>query len=133
MDERRKEHRWPAAGYNQKMDSNEYADFSVIDKEINRPIGQLIDISAEGMRLLCQDPVEKGTILKLRIDLPEEVKGSDQLDVETRCLWCRYDEVQGQNQIGFEFLSTFPHHAEIIELLFRNCAPVSGTEQSVRT
>jgi hypothetical protein len=57
--------------------------------------------------------------LKMRIELPEEIKGSDQLIVEARSVWTERDTNPEFFRTGFAFTSTFPHHAEIIKLLFR--------------
>lgn len=120
MAEKRQKQRWEIADYYDGGKSSESAQFNVIDLNIDRPIGKLIDISSDGMKLQSDEKLEKGVIFKLKIDLPEEIKGSDQLIVDARSLWSEKIADREYFQTGFEFLSKFPHHDEIIELLFAN-------------
>ena len=125
MEDRRSSHRWETSEYHQKKETGS---FRVIDITNNNSIGHLADISAEGMRIISDYSLEKDTVYKLRIDLPEEICGCDQLNVDAKNIWCRQDSKSKQYQSGFEFLSTFPHHAEVIELLFHDLVTTLPTE-----
>jgi len=92
--------------------------FDVIDLNINQSIGNLIDINSDGMRIQSDEVMEIGPIFKLKIDLPEEIKGCDRLIVDARSLWSNKDVDQEFYQTGFEFLEKLPFHNEIIKLLF---------------
>lgn len=118
MDEKRKAERWKTADYYDRLGPSESAKFDVIDLNINQSIGHLVDINSDGMRLQSEEAMEKGLIFKLRIDLPEEIKGSDQLVVDARSLWSKKNVDQEYYQTGFEFLTKFPHDDKIIKLLF---------------
>jgi len=117
MEERRRSQRWETAEY-QKLKKD--GTFNVIDISNGRSIGHLADISADGMRIISGNAPDQGQVYKLRIDLPEEICGCDQLNVDAKNVWCREDTANNQFQTGFEFLHTFPHHEEIIEMLFRD-------------
>ncbi len=125
MEERRNSTRWEINNY-PKYQGDEC--FRIVDISTNRSIGKLVDISADGMRIVSNIPLEKGARFKFRIDLPREVGGCDQLNVSARNVWCREDDELNSYQAGFEFQSTFPHHADIIELLFNDLASVIQTE-----
>lgn len=118
MVEKRQKQRWKTADYYNRRDKTESKIFDVIDFNINQSIGQLIDINSDGMRLQSEEALEKGVIFKLRINLPEEIKGSDQLIVDARSLWSQKVIDQKYYFTGFEFLAKLPFHDEIINLLF---------------
>lgn len=118
MEEKRKTQRWRAADY--ATDETRWVKgcFKVYDRITDKSIGYMVDISSEGMKILSRIFVRENTIYKVRIELPEEVKGSDQLTIDVRCVWCERDPETELYRAGFAFVSTFPHHKEIIELLF---------------
>lgn len=120
MSEKRQKQRWEIADYFHNKESLESGNFDVIDLNINQSIGQLVDISSDGMKLQSEEALEKGVIFKLRIDLPKEIKGSDQLIVDARSLWGRKSDDSKYYETGFEFLSKFPHHDDIIKILFKD-------------
>ncbi len=128
MDEQRQNQRWNTAEYFQRRGSSNSKKFDVIDLNINQSIGHLIDLNSDGMRLQSEEAMEKGVIFKLRIDLPEEIKGSDQLVVDARSLWCKKNENEEFYQTGFEFLAKFPFHNEIIRLLFEEVKTMQTME-----
>ena len=130
MEERRKARRWRSADYSQngKRCSGKY--FGVYDRVSGDFIGYLIDLSSEGMKILSKRTVPAGEILKLRIELPEEIKGSDELLVEARNVWCDKDNRPEFNRLGFSFTSTFPYHTEIINLLFHGIDSQVSQEES---
>ncbi|RKX23154.1 MAG: hypothetical protein DRP51_01140 [Candidatus Zixiibacteriota bacterium] len=128
MDEKRQSERWKTADYYESRKPSETEEFDVIDLNINQSIGQLVDLNSGGMRLQSEEALEKGVIFKLRIDLPKEVKGSDQLIVDARSLWSQ-ETIDGKYyQTGFEFLAKFPHHDDIIKLLFEKTKPLEKVE-----
>jgi len=118
MDDRRSSRRWRTSDYakNRKKYAGKF--FGVFDRAGNDFIGHLADISSEGMMIVAKKAYPEGAILKLRIELPEEIKGSDQLMVEAKTVWCERDTNPEYNRIGFSFTFTFPHHAEVLTLLF---------------
>ena len=118
MDEKRQAQRLKIADYYDNREPSETKKFDVIDLYINQSIGQLVDINSGGMRLQSEEALEKGIIFKLRIDLPREIKGSDQLIVDARSLWSRKTDDTEYYHTGFEFLAKIPYHDEIINLLF---------------
>ncbi len=128
MEEKRQTQRWKIADYYDNREPSETEKFDVIDLNINQSIGQLVDINSNGMRLQSKEALEKGVIFKLRIDLPKEIKGSDQLIVDARSLWSQKTVDMEYYHTGFEFLAKFPHHDEIINLLFEDNKPTVKVE-----
>lgn len=120
MDDRRSTKRWRTSDY--AKDRKKYAGkfFGVYDRAGDEFIGYLADISSEGMMVLSKRAFPEGTTMKLRIELPEEIKGSDQLMAEARTVWCEKDIKSEYNRVGFSFTFTFPHHAEVLAMLFED-------------
>jgi len=125
MDERRSAKRWRTTEYakNRKKYAGRF--FSVYNRADEQFIGHLADISSEGMMILAKRIIPEGTNMKLRIELPEEIKGSDQMMVEARTVWHQRDTNPEYFRIGFSFTFTFPHHANILSLLFEDSEEVA--------
>ena len=126
MAERRNSKRWRTADYSKDKKKFTGRYFGIYNRSDDSFMGYLIDISAEGMMILSKGCFPEGTALKMRIELPEEIKGSDQLMVEARAVWCERDTNPEFNRIGFSFTFTFPHHAEIIRMLFQDTQPADS-------
>jgi hypothetical protein len=119
MDDKRAGKRWRAVDYSMGRKKIPGKKFGVYDRTSDDFVGYLEDISSEGMMILSPRALPEGTTLKLIIELPEEIKGSDRLIVEAKSVWIERDVDSDFNKIGFAFTLTFPHHNEIIELLFQ--------------
>jgi hypothetical protein len=130
MKERRSSRRWRTADYNKAAKTGSGKHFAVYNRADDGFIGYLADISSEGIRVLSKKSFSEGTILKIRVELPEEIKGSDQLIIEAKNIWCEPDTNPEYNQIGFSFTYTFPHHAEVIDLLFKGKAKTDKEKPS---
>ena len=126
MNERRKTERVPVSRYSIHNAENPEREFFVYDRETEQVIGCLADFSSGGMMVLCQDPLVSDTIMKLRIGLPEEIQGSDELILDAKPVWCRRDEKHGCHNVGFEFSAIFPHHDRILSLLIKSSRRISS-------
>ena len=120
MQERRQTERVPVSRYVPQSAVNPEREFLVYDRATEQVIGYLADFSSGGMMVLCQEPLETETIMKLRIELPEEIQGSDELILDARPIWGRHAEKHGCHNVGFEFSAIFPHHDRILSLLIKN-------------
>ena len=119
MSERRTSKRWKTSDYSREKKKYSGKFFSIHNGTDNEFVGYLIDISSEGMMILSKRVFPEGEALRLRINLPQEIKGSDELMVEARSVWCERDTNPEYHRIGFSFTFTFPHHNDVIELLFK--------------
>ncbi len=118
MDEKRKNPRMQTVDYAREGTRLVKGYFRVYDRITDRSLGYMIDISSEGMKITGRMFIRENDIYKIRVELPEEVKGSDQLIIDVRSVWCERDPETERYRAGFAFVSTFPHHEEIIRLLF---------------
>ncbi len=134
MEEKRKTPRMQAVEYSQGEKRVVKGYFKVYDRITDKAMGYMVDISSEGMKLTSRAYIAENTTYRIRVELPEEVKGSDQLVVDVRSVWCERDPETERYRVGFAFVSTFPHHEAIIRLLFeRRDNPEMTEPQSAET
>jgi len=135
MNNRRKSDRFRAADYAKSDTRYVKRYFKVLDRITDKSIGYMINVSSEGMMVLSKSFIRENNTYKLRIELPEEVKGSDHLIIDARSVWCERDPDSEFYRVGFSFITTFPHHEEIIQLIFtrrkKEMAEASDTAESV--
>ena len=63
--------------------------FPVYEKKGYRQIGQMADLSAQGVRLVTGNPVAKDDLLTLRVMLPFKIFQQEYLIFDARCMWCK--------------------------------------------
>ena len=90
---------------------------SVFDTDNNERIGQLVNITTEGIMLTSEDPVKLNTVFQLRMVLPETIKGQEQIIFEAKSMWCRRGINPDFYDIGFQLVDVSPENAKIIESL----------------
>ena len=88
-----------------------FFDLQVIDLERGTPLGDVIDISSNGMRIIGATPLETGEERRVRSNAGERVS-THQLDIvvgegppqsvcfDTHCVWSRYVEELGHYEAG---------------------------------
>jgi hypothetical protein len=72
----------------------------LIDLECDEIIGNMIDLSQEGMCFLSEKQFEPGYILSLRVKLPDEINGNQMLDMYVRVIWVKPSMRKGWFQLG---------------------------------
>jgi hypothetical protein len=77
----------------------------VIDRATRQPLGQLVDITSEGMMVAGKAPVETPFFYQLIIPLPEKILGKERLEIDAESVWCRSDLNPQQFTAGFQFLN----------------------------
>lgn len=74
----------------------------VFDGMSSRVVGHLIDISAKGLMLLCDEPVALNEDYRLRMRLPQEIVDSDEIVFKATSRWCRPDDNPDFYITGFQ-------------------------------
>jgi len=74
----------------------------VFDGMSSRVVGHLIDISAKGLMLLCDQPVALNEEYRLRMRLPQEIVDSDEIVFKATSRWCRPDDNPDFYITGFQ-------------------------------
>ena len=89
----------------------------VFDARADELIGHLVDVAAEGVQLIGDEPTRKGTAFQLKIVFPTKVGGSGELTLDAKIVWSRDDISPGYYHTGFQLLGIGPKDAEVIEHL----------------
>lgn len=101
----------------------------VFDGESNSIVGHLVDISARGLMLVCGAPIEKNRTLTLRIKLPKEQGGRQEILLAATCRWCRQDPNPDFYIAGFKTAAISPDLNEYLRQLINDFS----IEESLKT
>lgn len=74
----------------------------IFDGMSSRVLGHLMDISPKGLMLLSDEPVAENEEYRLRMRLPKEVSGREEVVFEAVSRWCRQDENPDFYVVGFQ-------------------------------
>jgi len=79
-------------------------------------IGQLVNLSVEGLMMMSPSPVKPGTLMQMRIPLQ---CGEEVIDIliGVESLWCDNTDASGIRWTGFHIIDISPEHREIISTL----------------
>lgn len=86
----------------------------------DRPIGELVNISANGLMLICDEQIETNSIFQFSMTLPKEINGQSRLDIGVDCLWCRKVDNFNRYWAGFQIIDAADDTQAVIELLIEN-------------
>jgi hypothetical protein len=75
----------------------------VFDRDSRQMLGHLTDISSAGLMLVCERKIDPGSIYRVRIILPKEVLGRNEMCLKITCRWSRPDAIAGFHVAGFQF------------------------------
>ena len=98
----------------------------VIDRNTEELVGNLVDITTEGCMLISDDPIETGVDFELKLDLPEEIRGSWQITFDAHSRWCKSDVNPEFYDTGFRLSNISTNDIAIIESLIQNFLIKSG-------
>ena len=76
-------------GYNRRSFPRNNLQFPIhVDCRITgREFGQILDISLEGLRILCSAPVKRNETYELSFKMPRELCGDELVMFEVRSIW----------------------------------------------
>lgn len=92
----------------------------VLDAATGEELGRLVDLTAEGMRLVGRREIPVGARHDLRIVLPAGAAASAELAVTAVCRWTGCDVNPDLAATGFLFEGLDPAAAGIVGALLRN-------------
>ena len=99
--------------------------FRVLDRSNDQFLGYATNISTEGVRLICREPITPATAYHMRMILPGEIGGRNQVEFEATTRWCKRDGRPGYFESGFKLNKVGKDDLAIIE---RICS--AGTQDS---
>jgi hypothetical protein len=83
-------------------------------------LGELINISSNGLMLISEKLIETSSIFQLSLQLPATINGKDSIEIGVDCLWCRKAENFNRYWAGFQIIDVSQETSEIINILINN-------------
>ncbi len=79
-------------------------DVAVFDVISGERMGEVVNITVEGLMLVTERAMETGSIYQLALALPESVDEHQVINVGAECLWSSPTSVAGHNWAGFQII-----------------------------
>jgi len=92
----------------------------VFNEESGDLIGNLVDITTRGIKLVSKDPIPNNTTFKLRMVLPQGYFRVDELHFEAKSVWSANDVNPDFFDTGFEVLNLSREERKIIRKLIEH-------------
>lgn len=91
----------------------------VWDNRDNSFIGQVADMTQEGVMLVCRDPIAPETILYAQMTLPFEVDGFEFINLQLECRRCEPSREKGIYRVGFRFQNLLPESRKVLSMFIQ--------------
>lgn len=92
-----------------------------VDRETDKLVGFLVDITTKGIMLMSKTPIETGKIFQLRILLKTDLSEKKYLNFDAKSKWCEKSINTEIYDTGFELINTdiseFREIEEVIDAL----------------
>lgn len=92
----------------------------VFDVKTGQLIGHLVDITAEGVMLISDKPIETGKDYQFRMALPSEIFNTEELIFNAHSVWCRRDVNPDFFACGLRISDISEQDLDIIDHLITN-------------
>ena len=92
-------------------------DVAVVDVLSGKHLGEIANITIEGLMLVMREPPQPGNIYQLAITLPEEIDEHSVISVGADCLWGSESSIAGQHWAGFQIIDSSPVAEQLLEHL----------------
>ncbi len=89
----------------------------VFDRNSNELLGNLIDITPNGIQLITENPLETGILFKLKMVLPKTILDKSELIFDAKSIRCDRDINPNFYITGFQLLNVSKDHHAIIDQL----------------
>ncbi|MEZ5359140.1 MAG: PilZ domain-containing protein [Candidatus Zixiibacteriota bacterium] len=92
----------------------------VYDLNTKMPMGQILDMSPVGMKLMTEEPVAVGRMYYCRIPLEKKVQGKSEVFLDAECRWCKHNPETGWYNSGYLLRFPSKKDAEIIKTVLHD-------------
>ena len=92
----------------------------MFDRKTGELIGNLVDLTAEGLQLISETPLEPGKILEIRMEFPEDLDGRQEMQINAEVVWCDHQLDPDLFSVGCRLLPVTPSQLTIIRELIDN-------------
>ncbi|MCP5158488.1 MAG: PilZ domain-containing protein [Gammaproteobacteria bacterium] len=121
MTDQEKEQEWAIEDDRSEEDRRQYDRYStdfylcVHTRPDDRLLGDVIDISLGGLKLLSNEALRVGEIMSLQMDIALESGRQGNFEFQARAVWSGQDENPECYTTGFEFLNLSPQTRKILQ------------------
>ncbi len=91
----------------------------VFDRDSNKQVGRMVDITIEGMMLISEKPFVAGYVFQCKMELPDEIGKGSEIFFNAKCAWCKKSDNPDIYDNGFQLLNVSQDDIEVIESLIR--------------
>lgn len=77
---------------------------SALDLMTGRGVGEVVNITTEGLMLVMEQSLQSGGIYQLALTLPEAINGESVINLGAECLWCSEASVAKRFWGGFQII-----------------------------
>ena len=91
----------------------------IFDRRTGDLLGNLADLTADGLMMISEKPLPVGQDYDLRIDLPEQVFDKNYLNLQGQIIWRQPDIHPNFWNSGLELKSPAPQDLQIIEQIIQ--------------
>jgi PilZ domain len=86
-------------------------------RSTGQPVGRLVDITPEGIKLVSEEAIPTDKTFEFRVILPEGFSGGEYLDVDAKCVWSKRTPNPKLFESGFVLIIATDDQTELIENL----------------
>jgi hypothetical protein len=92
----------------------------VFDRNTVNLIGHLVDITPEGVMVISENPIELGLTFQMRMILPKEIFGKEQITFDAISKWADKDVNPSFYDTGFQLLEISDENRLIVTQLIED-------------
>ncbi len=92
----------------------------LFDRKTGDLIGNLVDLTSEGLQLISEKPYENGTLLEIRMEFPEVIDGQQELRLNAVTVWCDHELDPDLFSVGCKLIPVTPTNVTLIRDLIEN-------------
>jgi len=100
--------------------------------QTGQPMGQILDLSATGMKLMSEEPVNVSQIYYCRIPLDKKVNGRREIFIDAECRWCKLNEETSWYNSGYLLRYPTPADAQMVKTLMHGWMKAQSNKLNAR-
>lgn len=89
----------------------------VYDERAQMLLGHLVDITANGLMLLSEEPFPVGNTQTIKLEVTSDIAERPYLNLTVKSIWCEPDVDPNHYNTGFEILALKPEDEPIIKAI----------------
>ena len=107
------------AGWAEESERPAVVNIGVYDLETNDQIGQLVDMSTEGIMLVGGSVMKLNTVYQFKIVFPIAIYKDREISFNAVCLWCDKNPDGSSYQAGFQLRDVDPDLKKLLKCLIQ--------------